>query len=146
MLHSSAPEKWKPRTQISIFWTTEFLATNKPLISSTPDILVWGCLLWLSNTEVLYFLWFSLETPGTLSYQFWSWSSPLWSGPPMQAICCLRFQSCSSSMSMLFISKSVSFTIWVILLRASWKQDDYWRQLLKKRSSSLTSKTTESGW
>ncbi|TNN48138.1 hypothetical protein EYF80_041656 [Liparis tanakae] len=42
-------------------------------------------------------------------YQLCSWSRPVISGPPMAAICCLRFQSCSSGLSWELMRLNVDF-------------------------------------
>lgn len=54
-----------------------------------------------------------------LHYQFWSWSSPVSSGPPIQLICCLRFHSISSGFSWEAIRSSISFITSLILDRFS---------------------------
>lgn len=117
-----SPKRIKIRTYIQLYlfvFNRRDPSAHKSSISRMNWCSVLSCILWLRDIKVLYFLWFSLETKDNSFYQFWSWSSPLWSGPPMHAICCRLFQSCSSSISMLFINKSVSFTICVILLSAS---------------------------
>ena len=65
-------------------------------------------------------------------YQPCSCSRPVSSGPPMAAICCLRFQSCSSGLSWEVIRSSISFTTTSIFDRISWRRHEEQPCLLMK--------------
>lgn len=56
------------------------------------------------------------------AYQFCSWSRQALGGPPMHAVCCLRFHSTSSSLIRAVCVCSVAFSSCIILFTTSYRE------------------------
>lgn len=56
------------------------------------------------------------------AYQLCSWSRQALGGPPMQALCCLRFHSTSSLLIRAFCVSSVAFSTSIILCTTSYRE------------------------